>query len=274
MSGLFLWIDRVQPYDEGGFNYMKGLLEFADSGFTDDEFVIKTHNIVKFGCHAPPCQNSGCLCSPTCADTSSESDDTGFMTKAYRTYTEVDLWSFPTSLGGSLMPSPSPTKCTSDCTPQPSYSPLNPTGTPSASPFIEPTLAPTYSPTSLIDQRLSYFLHVKTILEYRKEQIVKEIFTTPGTPVYTFDGFLDALEDVSTNAPDGLIFYLGQDANSNLVRRRTSVLWMALLHVIYLFMNTHDQPILIQYSCKSSPHTTGPWNCKYSSFSRTCHNKR
>jgi hypothetical protein len=216
MSGLFLWIDRVQPYDQGGFNYMKGLLEFADSGFTDDEFVIKTHNIVKYGCHDPPCQNSGCIGSPTCTNSSSDSDDTGFMTKAYRTYTEVDLWSFPNSPGGSLMPSPSPTKCTIDCTPQPSNSPLNPTVTPSASPFIEPTSMPTDSPTSLVDQRMSYFENVKLILEYKKELIVKEIFTTPDQPVYTFDGFLKALEDVSTNSPDGLVFYLGQDSNGNL----------------------------------------------------------
>jgi hypothetical protein len=57
---------------------------------------------------------------------------------------------------------------------------------------------------------------VKVILEYKKELIVKKIFTTPDQPVYTFDGFLKALEDVSTNSPDGLVFYLGQDSNSNL----------------------------------------------------------
>jgi hypothetical protein len=215
MSGLFLWVDQIQSYDQDGFNYMEGLLEFADSGFMDADFIIKTHNIVKFGCHNPPCKNSGCIGSPNCA-LGDEEDAGNFVPKALRTITELDLWSFPNSPCGSNMPSPSPTKCKLGCTDEPTNSPFDPTSTPSAAPIIDPTGTPSAAPTSEADQRKGYFLYVKMILENKREQIEKEVFTEPNTSVYTFHGFLEALEDVYTVAPDGLIFFLGQDSNSNL----------------------------------------------------------
>ena len=97
-SGLFLWIDRVQSYDQPGFNYMKGLREFGDSGFRDEEFIIKTNNIVQWGCHNPPCENAGCIGSATCSDASSG----GIVTKVYRTILEMNLWNFPQSPGVSM----------------------------------------------------------------------------------------------------------------------------------------------------------------------------
>lgn len=247
MSGLFLWIDRVQPYNQGGFNYMEGLLAFADSGFRDEDFIIRTHNILLFGCHDPPCQNSGCLGSPSCTDPSS-AEDTGFMTKAYRTFTEVDLWSFPTSEGGSNMPSPSPTRCKVDCTNEPTNSPFDPTVTPSAAPFVDPTLAPTAAPTSLVDQRRAQFSYMKMILEHKREQIEKEIFSTPTTPVYTFDGFLKTLEDVFTNQPDGLAFYIGQDSTGNLGHGIVNVA-MLLAHGKHLVLLL----TLVARACRQSP---------------------
>ena len=72
-SGLFSWIDRVQSYDQPGFNYMKELREFGDSGFRDEEFIMKTNNIVQWGCHNPPCLNTGCIGSATCSDASDAS---------------------------------------------------------------------------------------------------------------------------------------------------------------------------------------------------------
>ena len=114
------------------------------------------------------------------------------------------------------MPSPSPSMCKIGCTNEPTNSPLDPTVTPSSSPFVDPTSTPTGAPTSLADQRRSYFVYVKTILENKREEIEKEIFSTPNTPVYTFDGFLKSLEDMFIQQPDGLAFYLGQDSHSNL----------------------------------------------------------
>jgi hypothetical protein len=217
MSGLFLWIDQVQPYDQGDFNYMNELHEFADSGFRDEDFIIKTNNIVKFGCHNPPCQNSGCMGSTLCLASSSSDEDTGnFVTKAYRTFMEVDLWSFPDSEGGSNMPSPSPTRCKVGCTKEPTFAPFNPTSNPSTAPVVDPTQSPTASPFSEGDERMEYFLYVKMILDNKKEEIEKEIFTTPNIPIFTFDGFFEALEYVSTIEPEGLVFFLGKDRTSNL----------------------------------------------------------
>ena len=217
MSGLFLWIDRVQSYDQSGFNYMEELLRFADSGFNDEEFIIKTNNIVKLGCHNPPCQNLGCIKSLTCSGDMSDDDDTGnFVTKAFRTFIEVDLWTFPQSPGGSNMPSPSPTRCKTDCTDPPTYPPLDPTITPSSAPMIVPTLHPTEPPTSKSNERKAYFNYVSMIFDNKRERIEQEVFASLDNPIYTFDGFLEALEDFYTAEPAGLSFFLGQDATSNL----------------------------------------------------------
>lgn len=114
------------------------------------------------------------------------------------------------------MPSPSPTKCKIDCTDEPTNSPLEPTISPSGKPTKDPTAAPTDAPTSKYKENRTYFVYVKMILENKRQQIEKEIFSTPDTPVYTFDGFLETLRYVFTEEPDGLKFFLGQDSNSNL----------------------------------------------------------
>eukprot|EP00804_Cyclotella_cryptica_P017910 CCRYP_001289-RA/>CCRYP_001289-RA protein AED:0.06 eAED:0.06 QI:88/1/1/1/1/1/6/58/1097 len=218
MTGLFTWIDRVQSYDEGGFNYMEELLHFADSGFKDEEFIKAVGKIVKLGCHNPPCQNAGCLSSSTCAGTSSgdEEDIGNLVTKVFRTFMELTLWDFPNSPGGSNMPSPSPTQCKLNCTDEPTMSPFDPTLAPTVSPFVDPTSIPSAAPSSEFVQRKEYFALVKMILEDKREQVENEVFVTPAPAVFTFDGFLQALEDVCTAEYDGLSFYLGQDSTSNL----------------------------------------------------------
>lgn len=209
---------RVQSYNERGFNYMEELLAFADSGFESEQFIEAVGNIVKLGCHNPPCQNAGCLRSSTCAGTSSdEKEDIGnLVTKVFRTFMELNLWDFPDSPGGSNMPSPSPTQCKVNCTDEPTMSPFSPTMTPSGSPFMDPTSIPSSAPSSSFDQKMEYFAVVKMILQDKRDQLESEVFATPSTAVYAFDGFLQALEDVSTTEYDGLSFYLGQDPTSNL----------------------------------------------------------
>jgi hypothetical protein len=197
---------------------MEELLAIADSGFEGEKFIEAVGNIVKLGCHNPPCQNAGCLGSATCAGTSSDDkeDISNLVTKVFRTFIELNLWDFPDSPGGSNMPSPSPTQCKVNCTDEPTMSPFNPTMTPSGSPFMDATSIPSVAPSSMFDQKMEYFALVKMILLDKREQVENEVFATPATAVYTFDGFLQALEDVSTTEYDGLSFYLGQDPTSNL----------------------------------------------------------
>eukprot|EP00578_Thalassiosira_sp_NH16_P013194 CAMPEP_0181125170 /NCGR_PEP_ID=MMETSP1071-20121207/26891_1 /TAXON_ID=35127 /ORGANISM="Thalassiosira sp., Strain NH16" /LENGTH=815 /DNA_ID=CAMNT_0023210563 /DNA_START=54 /DNA_END=2498 /DNA_ORIENTATION=- len=44
---FFEWIERIQTYDDGDFNYIKRLHEFADGGMSDFTFIIKVSKILK-----------------------------------------------------------------------------------------------------------------------------------------------------------------------------------------------------------------------------------
>jgi hypothetical protein len=106
---------------------MERLLQFADSGLKDEEFIKAVGNIVKLGCNNPPCKNPGCLSSITCASASSDEEDMGsLVTKAFRTFMELDLWEFAESPGRSNVPTPSLIQCKVGCADQPTMSPLYP----------------------------------------------------------------------------------------------------------------------------------------------------
>eukprot|EP00804_Cyclotella_cryptica_P027711 CCRYP_010316-RB/>CCRYP_010316-RB protein AED:0.11 eAED:0.11 QI:0/0.66/0.57/1/0.66/0.57/7/100/1125 len=54
-SGFFYWVDQVQPYDSGGWNYLAELKKFVNGGMEGEEFINSVSGIVNRGCHNPPC---------------------------------------------------------------------------------------------------------------------------------------------------------------------------------------------------------------------------
>jgi hypothetical protein len=55
IAGMFYWMESVQKYDSGGWNYMTELKAFVDGGFKDPAFINAVSGIVNRGCHNPPC---------------------------------------------------------------------------------------------------------------------------------------------------------------------------------------------------------------------------
>lgn len=55
IAGFFYWVDQVQPYDQGGWNYLSELKKFVNEGMTGDAFINSVSGIVNRGCHNPPC---------------------------------------------------------------------------------------------------------------------------------------------------------------------------------------------------------------------------
>ena len=52
-AGFFYWVQDVQDYDEGGWNYINELRNFVDGGMVDDAFINAVSGIVNRGCHNP-----------------------------------------------------------------------------------------------------------------------------------------------------------------------------------------------------------------------------
>ncbi|KAL3788522.1 hypothetical protein HJC23_006560 [Cyclotella cryptica] len=55
IAGMFYWMESVQKYDSGGWNYMDELKAFVNGGFSDPGFINAVSGIVNRGCHNPPC---------------------------------------------------------------------------------------------------------------------------------------------------------------------------------------------------------------------------
>ena len=53
IAGEFYWMESVQPYDEGGWNYLAELKKFVAGGMTDTGFINAVSGIVNRGCHNP-----------------------------------------------------------------------------------------------------------------------------------------------------------------------------------------------------------------------------
>ena len=51
----FYWIESLQSYNEGGWNYLEQLHNFVDNGMGDHSFINAVSGIVNRGCHNPPC---------------------------------------------------------------------------------------------------------------------------------------------------------------------------------------------------------------------------
>jgi len=55
VAGLFYWMESVQSYNTGGWNYMDELKKFVDGGRSGSSFIDAVSGIVNRGCHNPPC---------------------------------------------------------------------------------------------------------------------------------------------------------------------------------------------------------------------------
>jgi len=57
---LFYWVESLQSYNVGGWNYIDELHKFVDNGISDgNKFIDAVSGIVNRGCHNPPCASGG-----------------------------------------------------------------------------------------------------------------------------------------------------------------------------------------------------------------------
>jgi len=223
MSGLFEWIDRVQSYNQGGFNYLTELHKFADSGMKDDVFITKVGSIVQSGCHNPPCQRAGCLEYP--CDGAYPVNENAVVIKAFRSFSQLNLWNeFEETLGGSHKPSPAPTVCKrTNCTDIPTYSPVRETKRPTNKPIVVKTRQPTPQPTGEFDIRRRKFDELSRYLKQRKRAIESTVFVSKSrsgfgnvrSRLYTLDGFLATLKDLAISGVEDMFFDIGQGAEGS-----------------------------------------------------------
>jgi len=61
VAGFFYWLNSVQPYNQGGWEYTTKLMEWVDNGMkiSDVGFIDGASGIVNRGCHNPPNCNTG-----------------------------------------------------------------------------------------------------------------------------------------------------------------------------------------------------------------------
>ena len=56
IAGMFYWVEELQSYNVGGWNYITELKKFVDGGMQDgNNFINAVSGIVNRGCHNPPC---------------------------------------------------------------------------------------------------------------------------------------------------------------------------------------------------------------------------
>lgn len=55
IAGMFYWVEELQSYNVGGWNYIKELQKFVDGGMKGSSFIDAVSGIVNRGCHDPPC---------------------------------------------------------------------------------------------------------------------------------------------------------------------------------------------------------------------------
>ena len=51
IAGQFYWVESVQDYNVGGWDYRTELRKFVDGGMTGDDFINGVSGIVNRGCH-------------------------------------------------------------------------------------------------------------------------------------------------------------------------------------------------------------------------------
>ena len=55
IAGMFYWVESVQSYNVGGWDYITELKKFVDNGMSGTSFIDAVSGIVNRGCHNPPC---------------------------------------------------------------------------------------------------------------------------------------------------------------------------------------------------------------------------
>ena len=55
IAGMFYWVESLQGYNVGGWDYITELKKFVDNGMSGNYFVDGVSGIVNRGCHNPPC---------------------------------------------------------------------------------------------------------------------------------------------------------------------------------------------------------------------------
>lgn len=220
ISALFKWLDRVQNYEDGEWNYMEQLRIFADNQFEDNVFIKEVNAMVEVGCRHPPCKEAGCVSFP--CDGAYPENVNRAVNRAYLTFTVLGIWDFKESLGGSNSPTPVPSVCP-ECTGTPT---LVPTNSPTATPLMDFTSAPSEAPTREVTVLLRRYDDFRTHLLNRRRLLDSKVFVSEtksglaSSTLYTLDGLLSILKDLATKGTDdgsghNLMFYIGQDNDKN-----------------------------------------------------------
>ena len=55
IAGMFYWVEELQSYNAGSWNYINELKKFVDGGMQGNGFINAVSGIVNRGCHNPPC---------------------------------------------------------------------------------------------------------------------------------------------------------------------------------------------------------------------------
>jgi len=55
IAGMFYWVESLQSYNVGGWDYITELQNFVDNGMSGNSFIDAVSGIVNRGCHDPPC---------------------------------------------------------------------------------------------------------------------------------------------------------------------------------------------------------------------------
>jgi hypothetical protein len=55
IAGMFYWVESLQSYNVGGWDYISELHKFVDDGMSGNNFIDAVSGIVNRGCHDPPC---------------------------------------------------------------------------------------------------------------------------------------------------------------------------------------------------------------------------
>ena len=59
IAGMFYWVESLQSYSSGGWEYINELKSFVDGGMIGNQFIDAVSGIVNRGCHNPPCASGG-----------------------------------------------------------------------------------------------------------------------------------------------------------------------------------------------------------------------
>eukprot|EP00804_Cyclotella_cryptica_P022742 CCRYP_004976-RM/>CCRYP_004976-RM protein AED:0.47 eAED:0.49 QI:0/0/0/1/0/0/4/0/208 len=54
IAGMFYWVESLQNYNVGGWDYISELKKFVDNGMSGNSFIDAVSGIVNRGCHNPP----------------------------------------------------------------------------------------------------------------------------------------------------------------------------------------------------------------------------